>query len=172
MKEILSYFNHKLKVNINNITTGVKCLNQQVATSKPSNIITEPEDPIPRKQQRVETSEPHELTDKEIQKQLCENTPVDQNVAPENLIVALPDGQEIQSENNQIDPQYKISDQDILTAFTECEQNEQMMQTQHVSTAIGTSTKQVVSSKKSSPRVPMFTNCHVSGNITIHTNKN
>ena len=150
-----------------NLTTGVKWANQQLAASKGKTAITEPRDPTPQKQQRVETPETPELNDKEltnIQHQTDGNM-------QKNLIVAIPEISDIPKENISVDPQFEISDQDILTALADCEQNEQLMLTQHVSTTTSTSTKQMVL-KKSSPRVPMFSNCQISGNITINFNKN
>ena len=92
----------------------------------------------------------------------------------QNLIVAQPENNEhVKEQEFHTDPQFDITDQDILKDLAECEnENEHLMlPQQQVSTSMGTATKQVVS-KKSSPQVPMFSNCQISGNITINFNKN
>ena len=62
----------------------------------------------------------------------------------------------------------EISDQDIVRILQECEeQNEQYMMTQQVNMQ---TTKSVIA-KRSSPKIPIFNNCHISGNITININK-
>ena len=68
-------------------------------------------------------------------------------------------------------PTFDLTDCDILKLISECEQeNEELMLSQEITKSNTTTTRQVVA-KKSSPRIPVFNKCQISGNITININK-
>ena len=74
-------------------------------------------------------------------------------------------------------PQMELSDQDLMNIIQQTENDHQLMMSQNkeVTTTDGSSTmvstNTIVVSKKTSPQMPMFSGCTISGNITININK-
>ena len=94
----------------------------------------------------------------------------DENPIPQKQqILQIPDyNQMMPKENTQ--PNFELSDTDIIQVLEDCEcENQEMLMTQRINTS--TSTMATMMAKKSSPRVPIFNNCYISGNITININK-
>ena len=92
------------------------------------------------------------------------------NSEADKMLLAIPDYNNLNN-SPQMDTNFDLSDQDIVKILEDCEQeNQHLMMTQQVSTTNKT-TEQILA-KKSSPRIPIFNNCHIAGNITININKN
>ena len=92
----------------------------------------------------------------------------------DGLIIAIPDPDQIEKNNDSPTPALEISDTDIVKILQQSEEEtetialtQQVAQQGHNTYAM----KQVVQ-KKNSPRVPLFHNCTLSGSITININKN
>ena len=104
---------------------------------------------------------------------ITETEPEDQ--IPEKCqVLAIPDYNQPQRSEPELNQNLALSDQDIIKIIQECKQhNEEYMLTQQVKvqSAYTTATKQIVA-RKSSPKIPIFHNCQISGNITININKN
>ena len=85
------------------------------------------------------------------------------------MLVSIPDNQDKAIAPHEA--HFDLSDCDIMKLVADCErENEHLLMSQQVTTSNTTTTRQLVS-KKTSPRIPVFNNCQISGNVTININK-
>ena len=89
--------------------------------------------------------------------------------AKDNLIVALPNSES--EDNKPRTPTLEISDTDIVKILEKCESNS-MALTQQVNSGQSLYVSKQLVQQKNSPKIPIFTNCTISGNVTININKN
>lgn len=68
-------------------------------------------------------------------------------------------------------PNFNLTDTDLMPIIADYEkENKHLIMSQQITTSNETPTRQVVA-KKSSPRIHVFNNCEISGNIMININK-
>ena len=98
---------------------------------------------------------------------------VEDPIPSNNNALAIPDNQQM---NKNMDDDFEISDQELLSIINETAEVETMEMTQYneVKTSTNgnnkTMLKQVVQ-KRNSPRVLIFNNCHFGGNVTMNINE-